>query len=473
MSLIETELRDRSGLAGDRSELVGESAAGTQLQRARWAALAFASFDHDRTAAITTAVAEVAYRSAQQFAAATLAATGSGVSADKALTLREISRCLSEHRADADYVSIKLDSKRQLVTIPKPVGVILGLVGATNPVATIYRLTLSALQTRNAIVFVADPEVHGLADDAVTLLGRAAVAAGAPDGCVQIVEQPSPALIERLTAASEFDLLIAEDDNRFVGYARRSTTPSLTAAAGNVPVLIDATADLTSAAQALISSKAFDNSLLSTNESTAIVELAALPALLGELERRGAFLIDAEQVEKLRERCYPNGVLDLALNGTAATAVAATAGIKVPPETRLLVAPVEFVAPEDPLVYAKRYPLLALVAVSDIRRGIAEACAVQELGEAGRSAVIHSREPDTIVAFGAALKAEHIIVNGPGSNSDPISPAAIAGPRQFVRWTECSVRGELAGSFDNLQPAPAAVPTTARLSDLDDTEQNR
>lgn len=453
-------------------ELVGASTAASQLQRASWAAATFAGFDGDRCSAIVAAVGDVAQANAQRFAADTVATSGAGVEADKALLLRTISDRLTAHRSDTDYVSIKLDPEHQTIAIPKPVGVVLAAVGVVNPVATIYWLTLCAILTRNAIVFVADPEVHELTTATVTLLADAAVGAGAPDGCVQVVQRPSPELTERLLAAGEVDLLFVAGDERLAAEARRSGTPALTTAAGNVAALVTATADVAATAEALLASKSFDNSLLSTNESTLIVEQALLPALLGELEQRGAFLLSAEQVAQLRSRCARDGALDASLSGRSAAAVAATAGLEVPSDTRLLIAPVEFVAPEDPLVYAKRCPLLALVAVANLRRGIAEARAVERLGEGAQSAVIHSREPGTIVAFGAALPVKRIVVNGPGASGEDISPSAVAGPEQFVRWTECAVGGEVTGTFDELQPVATAIAATPQIGEAENTEQN-
>ncbi len=76
----------------------------------------------------------------------------------------------------------------------------------------------------------------------------------------------------------------------------------------------------------------------------------------------------------------------------------------MPPRTRVLVAPFSLVVPEEPLAREKLFPLLGLVRVPDARRGIDAACALLRIGGAGHSAVIHSRDPRTIMAYGAAVK---------------------------------------------------------------------
>ena len=120
------------------------------------------------------------------------------------------------------------------------------------------------------------------------LLAEAAVAAGAPDGCLQVVEEPTIPLIEALMGDDGVDVIVATGGTAVVRAAYRSGNPSLGVGPGNVPALVDATADIAQAARCLADSKAFDNSILCTNESVAIVEERVADAFERELgaERR-------------------------------------------------------------------------------------------------------------------------------------------------------------------------------------------
>ena len=70
------------------------------------------------------------------------------------------------------------------------------------------------------------------------------------------------------------DLILATGGTAVVRAAYRSGNPSLGVGPGNVPALVDASADLAHAAECLADSKSFDNSILCTNESTVIAEAA-------------------------------------------------------------------------------------------------------------------------------------------------------------------------------------------------------
>ena len=236
------------------------------LQRARWAATAFAAYDRERTRRVVEAVADVAYQNAERFAVQAVEETGMGVAEHKRRKNEACSRGVAERYAGDDYVGVQIDAAAKIVAVPKPAGVVLALTPSTNPIATVYFKILLALMTRNAVVVSPHPLAKKTSADAVHLLARAAVAAGAPDGCLQVVEEPTIPLIEALLADDGVDVIVATGGTAVVRAAYRSGNPSLGVGPGNVPALVDATADVTQAARCLASSKAFDNSILCTND---------------------------------------------------------------------------------------------------------------------------------------------------------------------------------------------------------------
>src|SRR5262249_53028971 len=196
--------------------------------------------------------------------------------------------------------------------------------------------------------------------------------------------------------------VILPPGGRGVGRAAyRSGNPAIGVGPGNVPALVDRTADPAQAARHLAESKAFDNSILCTNESCAIVEEPVYDAFVRELGRNHAHVLDDEGAAAVRETLYPEGRMRTDLAGKDGTVLAAEAGVRVPPTTRVLVAPFTLVVPEEPLAREKLFPVLGLVKVPDAGRGIAAALAMLRIGGAGHSAVIHSNDPRTIMAYGA------------------------------------------------------------------------
>src|SRR5262245_52957116 len=265
------------------------------LQRARWAATAFAAYDRDATRRVVEAVAEVAYQNAERFADMAVEETGMGVAEHKRRKNEACSRGVLERYAGDDYVGVQVDAAAKIVAVPKPAGVVLALTPSTNPIATVYFKVLLSLMTRNAVVVSPHPLARKVCSEAVHLLSEAAVAAGAPDGCLQVVEEPTIPLIEALMSDEGVDVIVATGGTAVVRAAYRSGNPSLGVGPGNVPALVDASADVAAAARCLADSKAFDNSILCTNESVAIVEERVGDALERELARNGAHVLREEE----------------------------------------------------------------------------------------------------------------------------------------------------------------------------------
>jgi acyl-CoA reductase-like NAD-dependent aldehyde dehydrogenase len=484
MSARETAIREALP-----AEVPGAPRARMMLQRARWAATAFATYDRDRTRRIVETVVDVAYQNSERFAHEAVAETGMGVAEHKRRKNEACSRGLLERNAAEDFVGIRIDAVRKLLEVPKPAGVILALTPSTDPIATTYSKVLCALMTRNAIVVAPHPMARRVCTEAVRLLARAAVAAGAPDGCLQVVQEPTAPLIESLMTDPETDLILATGGTALVRAAYRSGNPALGAGPGNVPAMVDATADIARAAACLVDSTSFDNSLLSTCESMLIAEESIADGLLAELGRHGACVLDAEATSRIRANCYPDGRIDTALAGKGAIELAQAAGISVPAGTRVLVAPFALIVPEEPLAQEKLFPLLGFARVPSAQLGIEAARALLRIGGAGHSAVIHSRNPATILAYGAALRALRISVNAPGSTGSAgldtnLAPTMTIGtgffgrsaltgnlqPRDLVQWTQvayASDPSEALGDFTGLQPwtSTAALATTRIESD--------
>jgi acetaldehyde dehydrogenase / alcohol dehydrogenase len=465
------------------------------LHRARWASTSFATYDSERTRRVVQAAADAAYQNAERFARDAVEETGMGVAEHKRRKNEACSRGIVERYRVEDFVAARVDPERKLLEVPKPAGVILALTPSTNPVATVFFKVLLGLMTRNAVVVSPHPMARKVCAEAVHVMARAAVAAGAPDGCLQVVEEPTIPLIEALMSDSGTDLILATGGTAVVRAAYRSGNPSLGVGPGNVPVLVDASADIARAAACLAESKSFDNSILCTNESTLIAEESIADRLVTELGRQGAHVLDAEGAERIRATCYPEGRIQTALAGKSAGALAEAAGIRVPSNTRVLVAPFELIVPEEPLAHEKLFPLLGMVRVPDAGRGIEAARALLRIGGAGHSAVIHSRTPQTIMAYGAALQVLRISVNAPGSTGSSgldthLAPTMTVGtgffgrssltenlqPRDLVQWTQIAYATDPAepfGDFTGLEPwsamaprpVPAAVASAPRPAD--------
>uniref|UniRef100_A0A5Q5BDT0 Putative succinate-semialdehyde dehydrogenase [NADP(+)] 2 n=2 Tax=unclassified Mycobacterium TaxID=2642494 RepID=A0A5Q5BDT0_MYCSS len=400
-----------SDIPAGRAERREIAAAGHMLERARWAARAYADYDQAAVSAITTAVADAAYGAADRFAAEAVAETGMGVVADKVLKNQACSRGILDYYREQDFVSPRVDPDSKIVEIPRPAGVVLALTPTTNPVSTVYFKVLLALMTRNAVVVAPHPRAKRCSADAARLLADAAIAAGAPDGIVQVVEEPSIPLVEALMADERTDVIVATGGTGVVRAAYSSGTPALGVGPGNVPVLVDASADITAAAKRIVDSKAFDNSVLCTNESVLIVEDSVADALRSAMTRAGAHILDADATERLRAYMFADGHLNTDVVGRDAAWIAGQAGIRVTPKTRVLVAPFDHVISEEMLAHEKLSPVIGMTTVPDAARGIRAARAVVRIGGAGHSAAIHSENASVITEFATQVPVLRVSVN--------------------------------------------------------------
>ena len=477
-------------------EAAGVPRARQMLERARWAARAFATYDHESVLRIVDAVTRAAEDNAERYAEWAVRETGFGVVADKVVKNRLCSRGILDAYRDHDYVTPRVHADRKLVDVPRPAGVVLALTPSTNPVSTVYFKIILALLTRNAVVVSPHPYAKECCSDAARVLADAAVAAGAPDGVIQWVDEPSVPLIDALMTDSRTDVILATGGVAVVRAAYSSGNPAIGVGPGNVPVLVDATADLAGAAKKLVDSKAFDNSILCTNESVLIVEDAVAERLLREMSRHGAHLLDPDERDRVRDTVFPGGRFDVAMVGKDAATIADQAGVRVPPRTRVLLAPFDLAVPEEPLAHEKLCPVLGVTRVPTARRGIRTAQALLRIGGAGHSAVIHSNDPRIVMDYAAAVDVLRVTVNEGGSIGSAgfktnLAPSMTIGtgfvgrsslgenlePKHLVNLTRIAYStdpSEVLPSFEGIAPWSAPTgpvppyPTPSNLADQPD-----
>lgn len=385
------------------------------LARAEWAARAYARYDRASVLRIAEAVADAGAAKAGEYAEWAVRETGFGVAEHKKIKNEACSRGIFDAYRDHDYVTPRIDVERKIVEVPRPAGVVFALAPSTNPVSTVYFKIMLALLTRNAIVISPHPLAKGCCADAARTLAEAAAAAGAPDGVVQVVEEPSIPLIDALMRDERTNLILATGGTGVVRSAYSSGNPAMGVGPGNVPVLVDATADAAAAARLLVRSKTFDNSVLCTNESVLVVEESAAKRLTSALEREGAAVLDAAGAQRIRDYLFAGGHLNTEAVGKSASWIAERAGLRVRPRTQLLVAPFDLVVPEEVLAHEKLCPVLGMVRVPTAARGIEAARAVVRIAGAGHSAAIHSADPATVMAFAASVPVLRVAVNAGNS----------------------------------------------------------
>ncbi|WP_225026935.1 aldehyde dehydrogenase family protein [Xinfangfangia pollutisoli] len=459
-----------------------EETAKMKIDRATWAGQAFARYDRAAVMRIARAVAEAGHAAATQFAEAAVAETGMGVVADKVLKNQLSAHPLVDFYENLDLVSPKVDAERRMIELPRPAGVVLALTPATNPVSTLYYKTILAILSRNAILFSPHPMARRCCNAAAARLAAAAEAAGAPSGLIQCIEEPSVPLVQALMGSAKVQVILATGGGPMVRAAYSSGNPAIGVGPGNAPVYVDPGTDQTVAARRIIDSKAFDNSVLCTNESVLISQERDRSRLERALRAGGAHICSEADVAKLRDWLFPGGHLNTAAVGKSAVWIAGQAGLRVVGTTRVLVAPVALVGIDEPLTREKLCPVLGWALVSSAAHAASMAQMILRMTGAGHSAAIHTDDPQLALDFASALSVYRVVVNAPCSQgaagfATHLAPSFMIGtgyfgrssvgenigPQHLVHWTRLAWNSDPSvrpGDLDGLR-APFAGPEAA------------
>lgn len=302
--------------------------------------------------------------------------------------------------------------------IAEPVGIIAGVTPVTNPTSTTMFKALIAAKTRNPIIFGFHPSAQRSSAEAARTLLEAAVDAGAPRHCVQWIEQPSMEATGLLMNHPGVALVLATGGASLVKAAYSTGKPALGVGPGNVPCLIDQTANLKQAVTDLILSKTFDNGMICASEQAVIIEAPVYEPVKKMMTVLGCYFLNKEETDAVSRLVIQAGkcAVHAAVVGQSAKRIAEMAGFEVPEDTKILVAELDGVGDAYPLSAEKLSPILACYKAKDARHGIEIASAIVRYGGMGHSSVIHSTDWRVIDAFAAKLQTGRVIVNSPSTH---------------------------------------------------------
>lgn len=302
--------------------------------------------------------------------------------------------------------------------IAEPVGVVCGVTPVTNPTSTTMFKALISVKSRNPIIFGFHPGAQKCSAAAAKIVLDAAVAAGAPENCIQWIEYPSIEATNALMNHPGVATVLATGGSGMVKAAYSTGKPALGVGAGNVPCYIHKSADLEQAVNDLILSKTFDNGMICASEQAAIVDKAIAPKFEKLMKKYGCYFAKPDEIKKLSDYCIDSekGAVNPVIVGKPATWIAEQAGVKVPEGTKILLAKLDGVGPEYPLSREKLSPVLAYFIVDSTEEGIDRAEEMVMFHGMGHSAVIHANDEDVIQKYAATMKASRLIVNSPSSH---------------------------------------------------------
>ena len=300
------------------------------------------------------------------------------------------------------------------VEIAVPVGVVAAILPTTNPTSTAIYKSIIALKGANSIVISPHPRAKNCTCATATILHDAAVQAGAPEGVIQCLTLATLDATNALMRHEKTAVILSTGGSGIVKAAHSSGKPAFGVGPGNVPVLLDLSADIADAVRKIVQGKSFDYGTLCSSEQTLVAEHSLREPILAELRKQKAFLCDADQGARVaRTVLTPRLGVNPDCVGQPAPKIARMAGFEVPPDTTILTAEIGGVGRDHPLSAEKLSPVLALHFVADFAAALDACEAILRLGGLGHTCVIHAKDESRIRAYGLRMPAFRVLVNTP------------------------------------------------------------
>ncbi len=226
------------------NDLIAQQEVRWLVERATVAAKDMARLEPHEARRIAEAVCRACEVRAEHYAHLAVEETNIGRVEDKTFKNLLASRDLMAFYKDTPLGGVQVDNEKKMMLVGRPAGVVMGLIASTSPISTLYFKILSCLLSRNALILSPHPLALKCSIDACEYLAAVAVQAGAPANAIQIQKTPTLEATHSLMRSEGVDLILATGGTPMVRAAYSSGTPSLGVGPGNVPVYIDASADL-------------------------------------------------------------------------------------------------------------------------------------------------------------------------------------------------------------------------------------
>lgn len=391
-----------------------QSPIGPLMSRARAAQGAFADATQERVDEAVRAIAWSLYKPehARELAELAVEDTGLGNVPDKVIkkqrktfgTLRDLLRAKT-------VGEIERDEARGLVKFAKPLGVVGAVTPSTNPGATPVNKAMMAIKGRNAIIIAPSPLGHRTTQRAVDHMREGLEAIGLPADLVQIL--PAPITKDATQALmNAVDLIVVTGSQDNVRRAYSSGTPAIGVGAGNVPVIIDETADLDAAARKICASKVFDNATSCSSENAVVIVDAVYDEAIAALERAGGYLVEPRSKDRVVSELWKNGKLNRHLIARDAQTLASAFGL--PEEAgraRFFLVEETGVGRGHPLSGEKLSLVLAVYRAADFEAAKAKTREILKFQGEGHSLGLHTTRPERARELAEDMPVVRVLMN--------------------------------------------------------------
>lgn len=389
-----------------------------ELSKVKAAQRIYATYTQEQVDKIFFACASAANKARIPLAKLAVEETGMGVVEDKVIKNHYAAEYIyNKYKTAKTCGIIEEDKAYGFKKIAEPIGVIGAVIPTTNPTSTAIFKTLMCLKTRNGCIISPHPRAKNSTIAAAKIIYEAAVEAGAPEGIISWIDIPTLEMTNLLM--KEVDTILATGGPGMVKAAYSSGKPAIGVGAGNTPAVIDESADILLAVSSIIHSKTFDNGMICASEQSVIVADKIYEKVRKEFIKRGCYVLNDEELEKVRKTIIINGSLNAKIVGQSAYKIAQLAKVDVPESTKILIGEVESVELSEEFAHEKLSPVLAMYRAETFADALDKADRLIADGGYGHTSSLYidtATCQDKINEFGERMKTCRILINTPSSH---------------------------------------------------------
>lgn len=386
------------------------------VERAHEAQKVLATFSQEKVDDILGAMARAALADAYRLGEMAHLETGYGSAADKAAKNRFSAEQVYNFIKPMRTVGVVRQTE-SIIEVASPRGVVAAIIPSTNPTSTAIFKILIAIKARDAVVLSPHPSATDCISETARVMREAGEAAGLPPGAVGCMTVATIEGTQELMKHKRTALILATGGIGLVRAAYSSGKPAFGVGPGNVPAMIERSANVTKAVRDILTGKCFDNGTICSSEQAIVVERPVDSQARERLAAEGAYFLNKEQQDSLtRVVATATNTLNPKIVGKPAKVIAEMAGITIPEGTRAMICELSGVGRDHPLSMEKLSPILAYYVVDSLEEGCERCAQILRYGGMGHTASIHTESRDAAREYGIRMPASRVVVNSPSTH---------------------------------------------------------
>ena len=386
------------------------------VERAHEAQKIVAAFSQEKVDEIVGAMARAALEDAYRLGEMAHLETGYGSAADKATKNRFSAEQIYNFIKPMRTVGV-IRQTDSIIEVASPRGVVAAIIPSTNPTSTAIFKILISIKARDAVVLSPHPSAANCITETARVMREAGEAAGLPAGAIGCMSLATIEGTQELMKHKRTALILATGGIGLVRAAYSSGKPAFGVGPGNVPAMIERSANVTKAVRDILTGKCFDNGTICSSEQAVVAQRSIDPQVRERFAAEGALFLNKEQQASLtRVVATATNTLNPKIVGKSPKVIAEMAGFSIPEGTRAMLCELDGVGRDHPLSMEKLSPILAYYVVDNLEEGCKRCAQILRYGGMGHTASIHTESRDAAREYGIRMPASRVIVNSPSTH---------------------------------------------------------